>query len=179
MGEKRGDVDGRRRTTDLSGQVAFATAEVTRNRMILELEEAEKNARLARKDAREQGLMQSDFIPRGRSLQRFMDRRIDTEATIGIRVAKVNAEDLTVYNPFRDRIPFPQLPPRPAPSALPARIETDKENESFLSSVHSVLYNGVEYLNGFELVRSLRRWLLAEKDLEEVVSTSPNLFALH
>jgi len=92
-------------------------------------------------------------MQRGRSLQRVLHREaiMNGDTTIGSRVAKVNPVELPGYNPFRDRIPLSQLPPRPY---FP---EEEKESESFLSGVHSVLYNGVEYLNGFELVRSLRR----------------------
>ena len=96
--------------------------------------------------------MQNDSMQRGRFLQRSLHRqeaRMNGDSTIGSRVAKVNPAELPGYNPFRDRIPLSQLPPSP--------FEDEKQNESFLSGVHSVLYNGVEYLNGFELVRSLRR----------------------
>jgi hypothetical protein len=98
--------------------------------------------------------MQNDSMQRGRYLQRSLHReeaRINGDTKIGSRVAKVNPGELPGYNPFRDRIPLSQLPTRPLFD------EQDKESESFLDGVHSVLYNGVEYLNGFELVRSLRR----------------------
>ena len=98
--------------------------------------------------------MQNDSMQRGRSLQRSLHREeaiINSGTKIGSRVAKVNPGELPGYNPFRDRIPLSPLAPRPFFD------EPEKESDSFLDGVHSVLYNGVEYLNGFELVRSLRR----------------------